>query len=103
MNLIIDYNKFKKIINSMPEKEPMLNGKTEGFKYLYKKVFLPLLNCNEDYANLDADVSCFDFDDLVDFDSFIHEKCDYNSNNPILVLDKIFDKLTPIRKPAVFI
>jgi hypothetical protein len=102
MDLIVDHNKFKKIIASMPECEPFLGSKTEGFKHLYAKVFLPLLN-NGENAKLSVDVSLFDFDDLVHFSNYLFEKCDTNANNPVIILENAFGKLPPVAKKMNFI
>jgi len=103
MDLKIDYKRLNKIISTTPESKPILNSQTDGFKYLHKNVFLPLLGCKDGDVALDVDVSCFTFDDLLEFDDYMCKKCENNYNNPVITLEKILDKLTPIRKPTAFV
>ena len=102
MELFVDYTKFKRIIDSLPECKPILDVKTDGFKHLYENVFLPL-NCGDNDTKLTVDVDSFDFNDLVGFNEFMATKTDDNMSNPVVALEKVISKLPPICKQTNFI
>jgi hypothetical protein len=108
MKMIFNHEQFAKIIRTMPEREPFLSGKTDGFKYLHEKVFIPLLDYREtpdsdEDCKIEADVSRFSFDDLVEFAEFLFSKTDNSNNSPVMLLDSIFSRLMPQQKAVAFI
>ncbi|MCL2637526.1 MAG: hypothetical protein FWD48_04065 [Oscillospiraceae bacterium] len=102
MELTLDFNKLKQIIDVMPEGDNFLKSKTKGFKYLYETVYRVLLGKDTEYVKLDVDIDSFDFDDLIDFEEFITEKCRKSERDPVFLLDKIIGRLPPAIKATAF-
>jgi hypothetical protein len=102
MELSLDFKKLKQIISAMPESKAFLSDKTNGFKYLYEKVYNALLGKDTEYVELNVDIRKFDFDDLSDFEKYIDCKLS-PYKNPVLMLSGVIGKLKPTVKPTVFI